>query len=88
MLSFRLWILVAGKKKKTKAKNQHIAHLCQQNGVSIMVQVALGPDASGEKVRLCIASYLQTKLLLFIIKYQNTKMNALVSEDHPWTPFL
>lgn len=24
--------------------------LFQQNGVSIMVQVALGPDASGEKV--------------------------------------
>lgn len=24
--------------------------LCQQNGVSIMVQVALGPDASGERV--------------------------------------
>lgn len=28
----------------------HFFH-CQQNGVSIMVQVALGPDASGEKVR-------------------------------------
>lgn len=58
-----------------KNKNWHIVPLCQQNGVSIMVQVALGPDASGEKVRPCVASYLQTKLLLFIIKYYKTKMN-------------
>lgn len=28
--------------------------LCQQNGVSIMVQVALGPDAAGERVRVTI----------------------------------
>lgn len=30
--------------------------LCPQNGVSIMVQVALGPDAAGERVRAIIFS--------------------------------
>lgn len=82
MLEFRLWILVAGK----KTENWLIAHLCQQNGVSIMVQVALGPDASGEKVRPSITSCLQTKLLLFIIKY--CRVRGRVSEEHPWAAFL
>lgn len=32
----------------------NLLFLCQQNGVSIMVQVALGPDAAGERVRVAV----------------------------------
>lgn len=51
--------------------------VCQQNGVSIMVQVALGPDATGEKVspsalRLTLKGN-STKLFVLFVKISNSR---------------